>query len=211
MTFFQKCLSLNKIIILTPSRQKNPIFSKGQCRMSNFFLSTVLPIKLDQNIKKLETSSSRGIWNWYSTVCNKCRSLSRWSITKHLQQLQTRSKEEACKKKKLKKRDRSTLIRACDSSLWLERRRMRSRSWVLLLASHNSFLSFFKFNTEFCTQPEPIESFFSLVLTSITSSMQFSCHILLKPFCLDARASFEIERLLWCVLPSQTLFIHSVW
>ena len=60
MTFFQKCLGLNKIIILTPSGQKKPIFSKGQCRMSNFFLSVFLPMKSDQNIKKLETSFSRG-------------------------------------------------------------------------------------------------------------------------------------------------------
>ena len=61
MTFLQKRLSLNKIIILTPSRQKNLIFSKRQCRMSIFFLSTVLPIKLDQNIKKLEHLLQEGI------------------------------------------------------------------------------------------------------------------------------------------------------
>ena len=38
--------------------------SKGHCRMSFFFLSPLLAIRVDQNIKKLETFSSWGIWNW---------------------------------------------------------------------------------------------------------------------------------------------------
>ena len=42
--------------------------SKDHRRMSNFFLSPLLVMWVDQNIKKIETSSSRGIWNWYNTV-----------------------------------------------------------------------------------------------------------------------------------------------
>ena len=67
--FFQKCLSLNKIIIFTPYRQKKPIFSKGHRGSSIFFLSSFLPIKLEQNIKKSEISSSRGIYRFDVTQC----------------------------------------------------------------------------------------------------------------------------------------------
>ena len=59
MTFFQKCLSLNKIIILTPSEQKKNQFSQKDNVGCQFSLSTILPMKLDKNIKKLETSFSR--------------------------------------------------------------------------------------------------------------------------------------------------------
>ena len=51
--FFQKCLSLNKTIILTPSRQNNSIFSKGHQGSSIFFLPPFFAYKIIAKYQKI--------------------------------------------------------------------------------------------------------------------------------------------------------------
>ena len=73
--FFQKCLSLNKIIILTPSRQKNLIFSKGHREKFDFFCFLPSPIIADWYVWILEIEVAFGICHsfysmWDSKACS---------------------------------------------------------------------------------------------------------------------------------------------
>ena len=87
--FFQKCLSLNKIIILTPSGQKNPIFSKGHREKFDFLCFLPSSITVGWYMSKLEIAfaldiyhSSYPVWiitNWLHELSNKiCKSTADW-------------------------------------------------------------------------------------------------------------------------------------